>query len=95
MRVLTVVKCGIGDCSSVFKTEEAVSPNVGYVCKSHTETEQRIFFQEHQFDKDISRSGKPIGTSHIHRQGWVSASADGAQTIVNEAGAMQAPKKEK
>jgi hypothetical protein len=69
MRVLTVIKCGIGDCPSVFKTEEAVAPNVKYACKRHTETEQRVFFQDHQFDKDLKHGVKPIGTTHIKHQG--------------------------
>lgn len=67
--MLNVVKCGIGDCSSVFKTEEAVSPNVRYVCKNHSEVEQRVFFQDHQFDENLKRGIKPIGTAHIKRQG--------------------------
>jgi hypothetical protein len=27
------------------------------------------YFQEYQFDKDLRRAGKPIGTNHIERQG--------------------------
>lgn len=64
------VKCGVGECPSVFKTEEPLSPNVRYVCRLHTKVEQRVFFQESQFDKSLARAGKPTGTAHIQRQGW-------------------------
>jgi hypothetical protein len=67
---MNVIKCGIKDCPSIFQTEEAVSPKARYACKLHGEAEQKVFFQEHAFDKDLARSGKPIGTSHIQRQGW-------------------------
>lgn len=29
----------------------------------------KIKFQPHQFDKDLRRAGKPVGTSHIANQG--------------------------
>jgi hypothetical protein len=30
---------------------------------------QEVFFQEHQFDKDLKRGVHPVGTTHIKRQG--------------------------
>ena len=66
------IKCGIGECPSEFQTEEALSPNARYVCKLHTPTEQKVFFQEHQFDNNpiMNTAGSPIGTTHIpHRAG--------------------------
>jgi len=64
------IKCGIEECPSVFQTEEALSPNARYVCRLHPKVEQEVFFQENQFDKDMSRAGTPIGTTHIpHRRG--------------------------
>lgn len=68
---MNTVKCGINNCPSVFTTEEPVSPDVRYICKRHNKTEQKVFFQTHQFDKDLKRAGKPIGTTHIQRQGEV------------------------
>ncbi len=66
---MNTVKCGIGDCPSVFQTEEAVSPNARFVCKLHNKTEQKLFFQEDQFDKGLRIAKKPQGTSHINNQG--------------------------
>jgi hypothetical protein len=66
---MNTLKCGIGDCPSVFETEDALSPKARYVCKLHSQIEQRIFFQEHQFDKDLRIAKSPQGTSHIPRQG--------------------------
>jgi hypothetical protein len=73
---MNTVKCGVGECPSVFQTEEPLSPNARYICKLHTEAEQRVFFQENSFDKELSRAGKPIGTSHIQRQGWMPPSEE-------------------
>ena len=66
---MNTIKCGIDKCPSVFQTEMAVSPKATYVCKLHSKTEQEVFFQEHQYDKDLRRAARPIHTSHIHRQG--------------------------
>ena len=66
---MNTVKCGIGDCPSVFQTDEAVSPNARYTCKLHTKVEQTVFFQDTQFDKGLKFSRKPQGTSHIKNQG--------------------------
>jgi hypothetical protein len=33
------------------------------------EKDKDLHFQAHQFDKDLRRSRKPIGTEHIHNQG--------------------------
>lgn len=73
--MLTRVKCSIGDCPSVFETNEAVSPKIRYVCKLHTESQQREFFQQNQFDKDLRMARSPIGTSHIPHQGSNTLSA--------------------
>ena len=32
---MNTIKCKIDECSSVFTTEEAVSPNAQYICKNH------------------------------------------------------------
>lgn len=31
--------------------------------------DKELRFQEHAFDKDLKRSARPVGTSHIHNQG--------------------------
>lgn len=33
------------------------------------EADKELHFQDHQFDKDLSRSSKPTGTEHIQNQG--------------------------
>lgn len=65
---MNIVKCGVGECPSVFKSEEPLSPSVRYVCKLHDASEQRVFFQEYQFDKNMSYGAGPIGTTHIPYQ---------------------------
>jgi hypothetical protein len=36
---------------------------------THDEADQQVHFQDVQFDPDLRRSSKPIGTSHIEHQG--------------------------
>ncbi len=67
--LVNAIKCGIGDCPSVFQTEEALSPNARYVCRLHSKTEQTVFFQDAQFDKGLKMAKKPQGTTHIKNQG--------------------------
>lgn len=62
------IRCSIGDCPSVFETEEAVSPKIQYICRLHPKKEQDTYFQENQFDKDMKRGSKPMGTQHIKNQ---------------------------
>ena len=66
---MNTVKCCVGECPSTFQTEVALSPNAKYVCKLHTKREQEAFFQIDQFDKDLRRGRKPMGTSHVANQG--------------------------
>jgi hypothetical protein len=39
--------------------------------KQHESEEPHIFFQNHQFDKDLKRATHPAGTAHIKRQGEI------------------------
>jgi len=68
---MTTIKCGGPECDAVFETTEAVSPNAQYRCRKHTNSnEDKVRFQKHQFEKDLSRAGTPISTGHIpHRVG--------------------------
>jgi hypothetical protein len=64
-------------CSTIIKVTEPVAEKVDFICKNHTDKVQRdaagniktprpdVHFQETQFDPDMERSAKPIGTSHI------------------------------
>jgi hypothetical protein len=75
-----VVKDGIR-CSTTIEVSEPVSAKAAFICRYHPDSVQRaaagntktprpdVHFQEHQFDKDVARGARPIGTSHIHRQG--------------------------
>lgn len=72
---MNVIKCKIAGCTNEFKTEEAVSKNASYICKDHPRMVQvlavrpydphsdnvdaNIRFQEHQFDKELTRGGAP------------------------------------
>ena len=65
------IKCRIEGCTEVFKTEEAVSRNAGFICKNHSREEQvraagrsysesdeadkQVHFQTHQFDRNLDR----------------------------------------
>ncbi len=57
---MTTIKCIIGNCSSVLETKEPVSPKAGYICRLHTETEQKVFFQNCQFDPNIGDGTNPV-----------------------------------
>ena len=59
---VSVIFCCAEGCDSQFRTEEAVSPQVRYVCRKHTPSEQTVFFQEHAFDGGLDRSHSPSGT---------------------------------
>jgi len=61
---VSVVFCCAEGCDSQFSTEDAVSPNVKYICRKHTPTEQTVFFQEHAFDKELDGSHSPSGTEN-------------------------------
>ena len=63
------IKCSNGGCSSVFETEEQLSPSATYTCRAHTKVGKSQHFQPNQFDKDLRRAAKPIGTNHILNQG--------------------------
>jgi hypothetical protein len=74
---MSAIKCSGENCSEIFETNEPVSPNVKYTCRFHTpKVEHSVFFQEHQFDKDLRRAGRPIGTDHIKNQGSDILTAD-------------------
>jgi len=62
---MNTLKCSIGECPSVFQTEEPIHPNARYVCRLHNKTEQKVFFQKNQFDKGLKQGRAPIGTAHI------------------------------
>lgn len=65
------IKCKVDGCDAVFETKEPLALNATFVCRKHAgvDTKNTVYFQNEQFDKDLRRSGKPVGTSHIHRQG--------------------------
>jgi hypothetical protein len=81
---MNTVKCGIGECPSVFQTEEPLSPNARYVCKLHKPTEQKVSFQENQFDKDLKRGAKPVGTTHIANQASEVIDADTSRLLLGK-----------
>lgn len=45
------------------------------------EADKVVHFQDHQFDKDLRRSGKPEGTDHIANQGSDVATSDELQKM--------------
>ena len=57
---MSVIKCIIEECPAVFETGEPVNPTTGYICRLHTETEQKVFFQNCQFDPDIGEGTNPV-----------------------------------
>jgi hypothetical protein len=57
---MTTIKCIIGECPSVLNTEEPVSPKAGYICRAHSEQEQKVFFQNCQFDPNIGEGANPV-----------------------------------
>lgn len=64
------LKCKIDGCESVINLDGmATSPEITYECRNHTPAVAEPHFQECQFDKDLRRAAKPIGTNHIIRQG--------------------------
>ena len=66
---MTTIKCSGEGCVAVFETSEPVSPNAKYTCKVHTpKSKDKARFQSHQFERDLSRAGKPLGTNHIPHQ---------------------------
>jgi len=68
---MTTLKCKVPGCDSVLNlATEAVSSDATYQCRKHAPAATEPHFQECQFDKDLKRAGRPIGTSHIHRQGY-------------------------
>ena len=54
------IKCIIGECSNVFETLEPISTKAGYICRLHTEKEQKVFFQNCQFDPNIGEGTNPV-----------------------------------
>lgn len=69
---MNIIKCSVGGCESVFQTEEAVSPKATFLCRFHTprhKPEPGDRFQPFQFDRSLRRAGRPVGTSHIQKQG--------------------------
>ena len=82
---MTTINCIVEEkgvrCNTTIEVTEPLSPQFKFICKNHPDTVQRraagntklkrpdARFQEYQFDKDLTRSARPIGTSHIHRQG--------------------------
>jgi hypothetical protein len=66
---LSWIQCGIDGCPEIFWTDQRLSSEPHFVCRYHTRTEQKVFFQEHQFDGALRSSSKPTGTSHITNQG--------------------------
>ena len=73
---MNILKCSIEGCDSIFQTEESLHPEAKYICKLHNKTEQKVFFQEYQLDKQLRRASRPIGTEHIHNQGSDVLTAD-------------------
>lgn len=79
---MTTLKCSVGECPSVFQTEEPLSPNARYICKIHTPTKKKVSFQENQFDKDLKRGAKPIGTTHVANQASEVVDADTSRVLL-------------
>ena len=66
------LKCNKEGCEEVFSTQEPLHSSATFTCRHHTtKSSQRVFFQECQFDKDLKSSRKPMGTTHVARQGEV------------------------
>jgi hypothetical protein len=74
------IQCRIKDCPSFIEVENATK-NTTYLCSKHPEhdqnkaigrkrkTQEEVSFQDRQFDPDLRRSVKPLGTNHVRRQG--------------------------
>lgn len=81
------IKCYMYGCEEVFTTTEPVAAGARFICRHHPrqdqvkavreydpkkdEADRDVRFQSVQFDKDMKRSSKPMGTSHIQRQGEI------------------------
>ncbi len=67
---MATIKCSGEGCEAVYETLEPFAPETKYSCRVHTpRRENKVQFQKHQFDKDLRRAAKPVGTSHITNQG--------------------------
>jgi hypothetical protein len=74
------IQCRIKDCPSFIEVENATASTT-YLCSKHPEhdqnkaigrrrkTQEEISFQSCQFDPNLRRSVKSLGTNHIRRQG--------------------------
>jgi len=63
------IKCSGKNCMATFDTFEPLHRDAKYTCREHTaKGSDKVRFQASQFDKELSRAGTPIGTSHIPRR---------------------------
>lgn len=67
---MNTIKCSTPECVNVFSTTEDLHPQATYQCRLHTaKAPDKTRFQDSQFAKNLRRASKPIGTTHIKRQG--------------------------
>lgn len=64
---MATLRCS--QCEATIEVIETISSSAHYICKAHTKIPQDVFFQECQFDPDLTVSRKPLGTRHLRRQG--------------------------
>jgi hypothetical protein len=66
---MRTLKCAVEGCESTIDVTEGVTPTVKFTCREHMGiVESDVHFQNFQFDRDLSKSSKPEGTSHVQHQ---------------------------